>query len=437
MTAGVGGVDLQRQRGHAQELVDEAAHDRALVDLGQAGVDVQDLGARALLGDGLGDHVVVVAAAQRLLHLLLARGVDALADDAHLARSERRHALWAADGEAVGQGAADGGATGEQRALGGDVPRGRTAAAAEDGDARIQHGDDRGRKLVGAYVIDRDAVLDMRQPGVCLHHERAAGPVGHARHERGHLRGAERAVDAHRRGAERGQREGGDLRRGAQEGASVLLEGHRDEGGEARVLTRGEQGRLGLREVRHGLYDKEVRPGRLCGTHLPGEELVGVVEGERAHGRKELTRRPQVSRHVAGARGAGAGHGRRKDLLHRGGVTELGRVGAEGVGGHHVGTGRDVGGVHVRHHLRVREAQELGQLPGGEPARLELRAHGAVDEQKRVAVEGGGKQVLLGGWHAGSFHVAALHASSPLGAPHRRTLCIKRPRVRHNGPVGA
>ena len=46
----------------------------------------------------------------------------------------------------------------------------------------------------------------------------------------------------------------------------------------------------------------------------------------------------------------------------------------------------------LRHHLGMREAQQLRQLAGGKPARLELRAHGPVEEQKVIARQDGLEQ---------------------------------------------
>ena len=81
---GVGGVDLQRQERGALELLGCLLDDLDLVDLGQAHVDVQDVGALLLLADALAHDVVQVAVAQSLLQAFFAGGVDALADDGDL-----------------------------------------------------------------------------------------------------------------------------------------------------------------------------------------------------------------------------------------------------------------------------------------------------------------------------------------------------------------
>ena len=60
---GVGGVDLQRQQRGALELLGGLLNDLDLVDLGQAHVDVQDVGTLLLLADALAYDVVQVAVA--------------------------------------------------------------------------------------------------------------------------------------------------------------------------------------------------------------------------------------------------------------------------------------------------------------------------------------------------------------------------------------
>ncbi len=51
-----------------------------LVDIGQAHIDIEDVGTLLLLGDALAHDVIEVARAQRFLEAFLAGGVDALAN---------------------------------------------------------------------------------------------------------------------------------------------------------------------------------------------------------------------------------------------------------------------------------------------------------------------------------------------------------------------
>mgnify|MGYP000217121217 CR=1 FL=1 len=89
---GVGGVDLQRQQRGTLELLGGLLDDLDLVDLGQAHVNVQDVGALFLLADALAHHVVQVAVTQGLLQALLPVG---------LMRSPMTAILWPSQGRST------------------------------------------------------------------------------------------------------------------------------------------------------------------------------------------------------------------------------------------------------------------------------------------------------------------------------------------------
>ena len=108
---GVRGVNLQRERGDSLQLAHKAHQGCALVNLGQACVDVQNLRTCPRLVDGLAQHIVVVARAQCLLEELLARGVDALANDAHVPSRNGGEVLGTRDGKVRADGAWGGRAT--------------------------------------------------------------------------------------------------------------------------------------------------------------------------------------------------------------------------------------------------------------------------------------------------------------------------------------
>ena len=358
----------------------------------------------------------MVAAAQGLLHLFLARGVDALADDAHMARAQARDLLGTCDAEPVAHGALPRLAPGKKRPLPRRVLGRGAAAAAHDGHARVEQARD-GAAVLGSVDIEHGAaVLDARKAGVGLDHDGALGPRQHALDERNEVVGAERAVDAHGVGAHRAQGDGRDLGRGAEEGAAVLGERHRDEDGQVGVLDDGKKRRLGLREVGHGLDDEEVgaRGGR--GPRLLGKERVRLVEGKGPHGLEKLARRADVGGDVACPRGAGARDGGVEDLLHRRGVAELVAVRAEGVRGNDVRAGGDIGGVHLGDLAGVGEAQKLRQLAGGKAARLQLRAHGAVEDEEVLSVENT-LQIVVG-------HAQAPRLQADLGPGAVELLCV-------------
>ena len=337
----------------------------------------------------------MVALAQGLLHLLLARGVDALANDANLAHLQSADALGTGHAEPVARRGLARLAVGEKGALARDVCGRGAAAATHDRDAQVKHLG-HGLAVLGRMdVEDRLAVHDARQARVGLDHHGALGPGNHALYQRQEVVGAQRAVDAHGIGAHRREGDRGHLGRGAQEGAAVLGKGHGHKDGQIGVLLHGEKGGLGLGQVCHGLDDKEIGAGRGCRARLAGKELVGVVEGQGTHGLQELAGGANVGGHVANARLACAGNSGLEDLFDRGGVAEFLGIGAKGVSGGDVCAGGHVGGVDVGNLCRVGEAQKLGKLAGGQAALLQLGAHAAVEDQKLLAVQNALQVVVL------------------------------------------
>ena len=225
----------------------------------------------------------------------------------------------------------------------------------------------------------------MRKPRVGLHHNRAAGPREHALDERSHVGGSKRAVDAHHVSAQRAEGNGSHLRRGAQEGAAVLVEGHGDKYRKVRVLLCRQQGRLGLGDVGHGLDDEQVGASSVGGANLLGKQLVGFIERKRAHGFEQCAGGANVCRNVASARCAGAGDGSGEDLFDGGCISQLRAVCAKGVGGHNLRARLDVGGVYLGDLGGVGEAEQFGNLACGKAACLQLRAHGAVEQEEICA----------------------------------------------------
>lgn len=229
------------------------------------------------------------------------RGVDALADDGDIiaSRNELDERLRARHDErrAVSRlPAACLAVLVEQAAQGRDVLGRRSAASSDDACAGCEDAAHRLGELPGAHVVDGRAVgFHARQAGVGLHHERAARVRRHLRDERGRLGGAEGAVDADGRGAERGQRRGRDRRRRAHEAAAILSKGHRRKDRQGSVLDAGEQRRLGLEQIGEGFEEDEVAAGLVSRAGLLGKDVVGLTEGERAQRRKQLAGGTDIS----------------------------------------------------------------------------------------------------------------------------------------------
>ena len=196
---GVGGVDLQRQQRGALELLGRLLDDLDLVDLGQAHVDVQDVGALLLLADALAHDIVQVAVTQGLLQALFAGGVDALADDGDLVAVAGKvyDRLGTRDRHAGLAVARAGRVVVDKRAQGCHV-RGRgTAASADDAHAVLDHTGD-GLGVLGCLDIkDGIAVIvHAGQSRIGLHHNGLVRNGEHACGEPSELGRSLAAVDA-------------------------------------------------------------------------------------------------------------------------------------------------------------------------------------------------------------------------------------------------
>ena len=282
---GVGGVDLQRQERGTLELLGGLLDDLDLVDLGQAHVDVQDIGTLLLLADALAYDVVKVAVAQGLLQALFAGGIDALADDGDLvAVAGKVHdRLGARDRHAGLAVARAGRVIVDKRAQGGHVRRRGSTAAAHNAHAVLDHAGDGLGVLGGLDIKDGIAVIvHAGQSRISLHHNGLVGNGEHARSESSELGRSLAAVDAQNVGADGVERDGGHLGTRAQECATVFLKGHGGKDGQVGILAAGEDSGLDLGKVGHGLDNKEVHARVDAGAHLLGKEVVGLVKAEGA-----------------------------------------------------------------------------------------------------------------------------------------------------------
>ena len=187
---------------------------------------------------------------------------------------------------------------------------------------------------------------------------------------------------------ERGQHRGRHLRLSAEEGASVLLEGHRDEDRQRRVLLAGEHGSLGLAQVCDGLDEQQVATSGLGGDRLLGKELVGLLEGKLAHRLQKRTRGADVTGNVARAGSAGARSRGGKDLCDSCAALKLAAVGAKGVGGDDLRTCIDVLAVDGGDVIWVRDVEQVGDHAGlGQARSLHHRAHRPVEDEELLTAQ--------------------------------------------------
>ena len=326
-----------------------------------------------------------------MLQALFAGGVDALADDGDLVAiagkvynrlcARYRHAGLAvthARRVVVDEGA-------QRRHV-----RGRgAAAAAHNTHAVLDHAGD-GLGVFGCLDVKDGVavVVHAGQSRVCLHHDGLIGDGEHARGESSELGRALAAVDAQDIGADSVEGDGGDLGARAQEGAAVFLKSHGGKDGQVGVLAAGEDRRLDLGQVGHGLDNKEVDARSDAGAYFLGKEVVGLVKAEGAQGAQQRADGADVAGDVAGAGLAGTGDGRGKDVGHGGGAVELMGVGAKGVGGDYVTAGLDVLTLNIGNDLGLLKVEELGQSACLHAGCLQHGAHTAVKQQMPGALDG-------------------------------------------------
>ena len=196
-------------------------------------------------------------------------------------------------------------------------------------------------------------------------------------------------------GADGVEGDGGDLGARAQEGAAVFLKGHGGKDGQVGVLAAGEDRRLDLGQVGHGLDNKEVHARIDACAHLLGKEVIGLVKAEGTQGAKQRADGADVTGDVAGAGLAGTGDGRGKDVCHSGSTVELVGVGAKGVGGNHVAAGLDVLALNVGNDRGLLKVEQLGQGARLHASGLQHGAHTAVEQQVPRALDGGAQAIVL------------------------------------------
>ena len=275
--------------------------------------------------------------------------------------------------------------------------RGRGAAAsADDAHAVLDHAGD-GLSVFGCLDVEDGVavIVHAGQSRVCLHHDGLVGDGEHARGESAELGRALAAVDAQDIGADGVERDGGDLGARAQEGAAVFLKGHGGKNGQVGVLAAGEDRRLDLGQVGHGLDNKEVDARSDAGAYFLGKEVVGLVKAEGAQGAQQGADGADIAGDVAGAGLTGAGDGRGKDISHGGGTVELMGVGSKSIGGDYVTASLDVLTLDIGDDLRLLKVEELGQSASLHAGRLQHGAHTAVEQQVPRALDGGAQAIVL------------------------------------------
>ena len=384
---GVGGVQLQGQAGDGLDGLHRLGEHRRLVQAGQAHVHVQDVGPGLLLLEGLAQHIVHVPGPEGGLELLLPGGVDALPDD-HRVPPVQGHRL------AVGGD--------EQGVLPGDLRQGEVLCGLDQGSkvggggaaASPQEGGHGGqlRHLGGVvcrgHVVDGLSPLTPGQARVGLEEEGDRGGLPQLAEYRGHLLGAQAAVetdDVHPQPFQQGHCGLGGAA-GEELPAAVKDEAGQD--GQAAVLLGGHHCRLHLVEVAHGLDENTVCPGLLRGPDGGGKAGHGLLKVQVPVGPQELAGGADVGADVGVGHpclvhgGPDVGHGGGHHLGHGAAVRfHLGGGGAEGVGGDKAAARLQIGPVDGLDGLGVLHPPHVGQAALRQAGGLEHAAHAPVQIQ--------------------------------------------------------
>ena len=409
----LGGIQLERDVGNRLQGADDPNHHILLVNARRADIDIEDLRPGLDLFNGLAEHIIHVAGGESLPETLLSGRVDALADDPRAVNRDRVRRR--ADGKrsrriGLPMIDADRGirfAAGrrfrfnsfrnlsvDQGAQPLNIGRIRSAAAAKDPRTEGEHLPDGFAEFLRRNVIR--VGHGIRKAGVRLHDDRKRRPLRDLLDDRKKLLRAEGTVDAESVNAEplQGQAHRGDGAAG--ERAVVFLEGHGHEDGEIAVLFRREDGRFGFLKVRHGLDDHKVRVP--SGLHDLGEEVIGLLEGERAGGGQELPQRADVEggqRFPAGCPGFGSGKCLRGFLREADGRTDklghrilcslkLQPVRAEGIGINNIRTCFKIAAVKPKNPFRLLDIQGFRNRAHGHTETLQHRARAAVEKKHPI-----------------------------------------------------
>ena len=342
------------------------------------------MGPGLLLLEGFVQHIAGVPLPESGLEFFLAGGVDALADD-HRVLPVQGHRL-AVGGDKAGL------LLGDLRQ--GDVPGGLnkgfqmgggSAAAAAHHRGHRGQGEHLGGVGLGVHVVDRLAPFASGQARVGLEEQRGGGIRPEGLKHRGHLLGAQAAVDAedvHPQALHQGHSRPG---RAAGEELAGAVENQAGKDGQVTVFLHGHHGGLQLIQVAHGLYQDAVCPCLGGGPGRLGKQVHCVFKIQVSVGLQQFARGAKISTDVA-VGDPGLLHGR-PDVGHRrghylGGGEPIGgqllAVGPEGIGGNDPAARLQILAVDVLNCLRVLDTPNVGEQALRQTGGLEHTPHAAV-----------------------------------------------------------
>ena len=368
------------------EGLDRPHHHGGLVDLRQAHIDVQKVGPRPGLLQGLVQDVIHVLPEQGLLEALFPGGVDALADNADPVHGHRPGAAAHRRGD-LGEGTPVGELI-QPFPCQGDVGGIGAAASAQALDPQPGQVSHAVCKLFRCNVISLAAWVG--KPGVGLGHQGQRGPAGQLLQQRRKLPGPQRAVDTDGVGPQALQGQGHRGKIAAQEGAPVVLKGHGTDHWETGIFLYSQKGGLDLIEVGHGLQQHQVGAGLGAGPDHLSEAVVGIVKAQGAGRLQKLAQRADVQSHQGAVSYGlpGQTHIGGDDCLRRAaGARQLKGAGPKGIGSGDLSSGGQIRPVDFQQPVRMLQAGQLGGHAHRQSLALEHGAHGSVQTDKAGRVQ--------------------------------------------------
>ena len=359
----------------------------ALVQLGQAYVDVQNMCAGILLADAFVQNIVQIMCAQSLFQAFFAGGVDALANQNRAFAKSHRMGIGSDHGTVFG-GYREGFQVLKSVCKRADMLRRCAATAAQNSGAGLCRLPHQGGKFGRGKVIDRFSVLHARQTGIRLA-DNGQGrnfqiPLDNGQKPRGTFR----AVDANGIGSQPFQNCNHCIGVGAGHQFAVAAVGVGNKNWKIAVFFGGKQSGFGLVGVAHGFNHNQVGAVAHAKLDLRGEQGNSVLKIQVAQRFEEPPGGADVHGDEFGLFGScllrcfpRQANGRPDDRVQLF-FAEMERICPEGVGIHHVGAGAQIGGMDAPNRVGVGQIPKLGALANGKPLLLQKCAHSAVQNEK-------------------------------------------------------
>ena len=386
---GIGRIQRQGHVHPGDQTLHQIGQEHGLVHQRGAHVHIKDAGPGLQLLIGQAEGLIELPGLQLAGQFLLARRIDALADDAErLPFSQAQELRTAgqadarrADHRTLVAGHAFQGLTQGRQMLG----RGAAAAAQHPCPAGGE-----GRRFLGKGLRpqreDGLRAAQLRQTGIRFRDDGAGTDGQQLFHHGQHLIRPQTAVGAQGRHAHVLHGLGKDGGRRARQ-ADALLESHGDHDGQVADLTRSRHGGPGFGQVELGLDEDEVRPAGHEAADLFREGLDEFLRLHITQRTGKMTARAHVAGYEdrtpgLGGRGARGLHHTLVERKNIQGGREFAGIAAERARSDDVHSCIEIGFVDTLKDIRSLHAELFRAHPGRQAGSLQHGPHGAIEQQR-------------------------------------------------------